>query len=145
MNFEFKEGVGMSTATWAEPANTAEAEARMKALMDSIRDIEVQLGDRDHRDACGERMEGRDYWQWRRNANFARTRKVAEYGYLKAWLKNQRIAVHDRIIARVGAEEPLVLLNGLSMMVHRWAAAGLVHPSEDEQAVIYAADRAVGR
>lgn len=69
--------------TFERPASVKDAKTRMRALLNGIRDVQMQLGDKARRDK-------KDYAKWRMKAMASLAYKESEYGYLKDALVDLR-------------------------------------------------------
>lgn len=79
-----------SEATYVEPSTIAEAEARRDALLNKIKDIDAQLGDKCKLNPDGTAMSSADFWHWRSRAVWARRHLDSEAAFLKRWVKTKR-------------------------------------------------------
>jgi hypothetical protein len=64
-------------------------------LMEDIRWVEQQLGDRTTRYIDGRPMTSHEYWEWRGRASGARNHKMVLYRRLKARLKELNVAAYN--------------------------------------------------
>jgi hypothetical protein len=102
-----------SADTWVEPATLDEADERLAEIEIEVREINAQLADRD-RQVSGERMEGVEYWQWRRRAEWARTCRLNERDRLNASRRRMKRAMHEGKGADVG--EQMAVMHALYAM-----------------------------
>lgn len=72
---------------WVEPTSVEDALTRRDILLERIKGIDVQLGDRDKKAA------GKSYWSWRTKALWARQHLEADAAKLKRWARDRRVAV----------------------------------------------------
>ena len=79
------------------PESIEEAKDRRLQLNNDIREIQVQMSNRNMVDIDGERVEGEEYWQWRNRANLALAAKQSETGYLKQW-------IHEATVSQQGTQ-----------------------------------------
>jgi len=72
----------------------------MNLLRSDMRNIEIQLGDRNRIDLnTGKRLAVVKYWIWRQKAQFALHHKQDEFGFLKAWRQKQVLADIEKTLA----------------------------------------------
>jgi hypothetical protein len=77
---------------WIEPTSVDDALTRRDALLERIKGIDVQLGDRGKR-VAGSRLGNKDYWSWRTKALWARHHLEADAAKLKRWARDRRVPV----------------------------------------------------
>ena len=83
-----------------KPTDLQDCQDRMNLLRSDMRNIEIQLGDRNRIDLnTGKRMVVEKYWNWRQSAQFALHHKQDEFGFLKAWLQEQVVADIEKTLA----------------------------------------------
>ena len=83
-----------------KPTDLQDCQDRMNLLRSDMRNIEVQLGDRNRIDLdTGKRLAVVRYWIWRQKAQFALHHKQDEFAFLKAWQKKQVLADIERTLA----------------------------------------------
>ena len=83
-----------------KPTDPQDCQDRMNLLRSDMRNIEIQLGDRNRIDLdTGKRLAVVKYWIWRQKAKFALHHKQDEFGFLKAWLQEQVLADIEKTLA----------------------------------------------
>ena len=83
-----------------KPTDPQDCQDRMNLLRSDMRNIEIQLGDRNRIDLdTGKRLAVVRYWIWRQSAQFALHHKQDEFSFLKAWLKKQVIVDIEKTLA----------------------------------------------
>jgi hypothetical protein len=122
------------------PTSLEEAEDMQLRLLTAILDIESQLGDRDRKDVNGERLWGKDYWDWRKRANDARIAKIKQRAKVKKWIKDQTVGKRELLIEEAANQGLGNLLSNVSELLHKLAAEGVEY-DEEEQAIVNALDR----
>lgn len=75
--------------------NIETAERVHQELIEDVQNIQTQLGDRRRTDEHGDRLGIKDYWAWRRRAQQALTKRLAELRAVKAWIREHRQATND--------------------------------------------------
>ena len=126
-----------------EFTSIADAEYEAEELLQTIRQIEEQLGDRNRVDPeTGERLRGDDYHRWRQKASHARRKSVEQYREIKKWIKarNKEInEVRNLEGAAFDFEDPDDLLEASLSALRLFARA--TPPNEHQQLVIDALRR----
>jgi len=123
------------------PLHMDDAEERARILREAIADIEMQLGDRDRRGLDGERLDGEDYFAWRKRARIALRMKQAELGFIKGWVKSRREAASEAWLARYASAPNAceVLLRNMVNLVGALIAEHRYTLSDDERGLMGAA------
>ena len=75
---------------WTPPTSMAAAKARMRELIGEIQDIEAQLGDPGHPKHPLQSDDPDAFWDWRRGAKWARTRRLQDLRLVKDWIRDNR-------------------------------------------------------
>jgi hypothetical protein len=99
-----------------EPASVEEAEARMAELVLDMREIEVQLGDRNRTGSDGQRLSSDEYHAWRQRASVALVYKQREYQLLKRWVRNRRRRATAEVLDVAPAGAPGLLLQAWQLL-----------------------------
>lgn len=121
---------------FVEPGDLEDAEDRTGILVDETQDIESQLGNPDKKEpGTGERMTDENYRAWKYQANRALAIKRAEQRFLKRWVRAYHVAKRRQALEALDGDPTLGLLNGLYVIVKRWARDGvnLSHLETSEQ------------
>ena len=69
------------------PKDLAEAEQLRQELTLDIQRIQAQLGDRQRTDEQGRRLSTKEYWAWKKRAQYVLNEKLVELRSLKAWIR----------------------------------------------------------
>jgi hypothetical protein len=77
-------------ATYTEPRCVSEGEALRAKFLGDIERISAQLGDRNKVDADGNRLSGKEYFTWRKNALCALNARRIIVSRLNEWLDAAR-------------------------------------------------------
>ena len=89
---------------YIEPKTMAEAESRLQELSEKLREIEVQLGNRNRIDPrTGNRLGEEEYFAWRSKAQWAQQSMMSERSRIKLWIKEQR---EHSAMQRLGGIDP---------------------------------------
>ena len=72
------------------PVDLEEAEKQQRELTLDVQTIQQQLGDRQRTDKNGNRLSRKDYWAWKKQAQFVLNQKLATLRSVKAWIREHR-------------------------------------------------------
>lgn len=70
------------------PATLEEARRLKLELANKVTDLQAQLANRDMTHAGGRRLSSREYWQWRKQAQFDLASSLSHLRFAKMWLHN---------------------------------------------------------
>jgi hypothetical protein len=71
----------------SEPISVTDAEDQLLQLKLELKDIELQLSNRNQVDENGERLQAEAYWTWYHKARYALVQKQKRIIYLNDWIK----------------------------------------------------------
>jgi hypothetical protein len=129
-----------------DPVTVSGAQGRITKLRGEIMNIEVQLGDRDHKAVDGNRLDPIAFSKWRQGAKFAIRHRSAEIDYLKGWIArrqdNRLQSIYRRL--QLQADNPDCLLALGYRVLRALARERRVTFDDEEQTVIDAINRYFG-
>lgn len=121
----------MGKQRFVEPVSVEEAEWRMAELRLEMRQIEVQLGDRNRTGPDGQRLPSHEYHAWRQRASVALAYKQSEYQLLKRWVQTRRRqVVADEL--QVDPDDATSLLLQAWQLLKRLSREGRVEYEDEE-------------
>ena len=101
---------------FTDPQDFEDCLARMDSLLDAIRDIQAEFGNKNRTDSDGKRLSSHKYHEWKTRAQKALRYKEKEYAYLKRWKINHLRKQQEQLIT---AEDEVSLISRAAECIRR--------------------------